>query len=377
MKLLLLHKRITGIFIGICSLIIILWNFNYIKPSFPDDDMRQEDIPSLASTLNALGSSRKEIYVVSSSTPQFILLSFDGSKSLSMLNETLDFQRKMSDENKPLHFTYFINAAYFLTVDNASLYQGPRQKAGVSNIGFSHTTQDIADRVYAFNTALAQGNEVGSHAVGHFNGAKWSYNEWKQEFTSFNTILSNVQKNNSTILINQPQFTPENIIGFRAPNLAENEHLYEVLQDFHFSYDTSGIGPMENWPQKDRYGIWHIPVGSISIGSRHQPVVSIDYSLWMHQSRGKKTAVRGSLLWNEDYNDVLAAYMNYFNSNYNGNRAPIVIVDHFSKWNNGVYWEAMKTFAQNVCGRPFVHCVTFRQLVDYLNTVGAPRRVGI
>lgn len=380
MKSPLLNKIIIGIIMvmGAYSLISIILSFNHVKPLLSDDDdMYQEEIQPLLSALSALNKYEKENYAVSSSTPQFVLLSFDGSKSLSMLNETLDFQRKINNENKKLYFTYFINAAYFLTADNASLYQGPQQKLGVSNIGFSNTTKDIADRIDALNTAIAQGNEVGSHSVGHFNGAGWSYDEWKQEFNSFNAILSNVQKNNPAILLNQPQFTAKNIIGFRAPNLGVNENLYRVLKDFNFSYDTSGVGLMGNWPKKDNYGIWHIPLGSIYVSSSHQPVISIDYSFWMHQSHGKNMLMKGSALWNKYYDDVLATYMDYFNSNYNGSRAPVVIAGHFSKWNDGLYWEAMKMFAQNVCGKPKVQCVTFKQLVDYLNTTGTPKRIEI
>ena len=58
----------------------------------------------------------------------------------------------------------------------------------------------------------------------------------------------------------------------------------------------------------------------------------------------KDLAKKGSALWNNYYNEVLAAYMDYFNSNYNSSRAPVVIADHFSKWNDGVYWASAQNF---------------------------------
>lgn len=336
-----------------------------------DTDENTNNSKSFAANVDfALGSPRVR-YQVSSSTPQFILFSFDGSKSVDMLNETLAFEQKMQSEGKPLHFTYFINAAYFLTKDNATLYQAPRQPAGVSNIGFSDSSKDISSRIKAFNTAFAEGNEIGSHSAGHYDGATWSYDEWKQEFDSFNSLMFNVQKNNPTVSIDIPAFLGS-IHGFRAPDLGVNDNLYKVLNEFHYSYDGSGVGKVDSWPQKDAYGIWHIPLGVILLGENKKPIVSMDYNLWARQSGNKEMAVKGTALWDTYYNEVESAYVEYFNTNYNGNRGPIVVANHFSKWNDGVYWEAMKTFAENVCGKPNVHCVTFSELVSYLNDNGTP-----
>ena len=336
-----------------------------------DTDENSNDSKSFAANVEFALNSPRVKYQISSSTPQFVVLSFDGSKSVDMLNETLAFEQKMQSEGKPLHFTYFINAAYFITKDNATLYQAPRQSPGVSNIGFSYSSKDIPFRIKAFNTAFTEGNEIGSHSAGHYDGATWSYDEWKQEFNSFGSLMQNVPKNNPTEQIDIPTFLGS-IQGFRAPNLGVNGNLYKVLSEFHFSYDASGVSKIDVWPQKDGYGVWHIPLGIIFLGENKKPIVAMDYNLWMRQSGAKEMAVKGTSLWNTYYNEVESAYMEYFNTNYNGNRGPIVIADHFSKWNDGVYWEAMKTFAENVCGQPQVRCVTFSELVNYLNTNGAP-----
>jgi peptidoglycan/xylan/chitin deacetylase (PgdA/CDA1 family) len=294
--------------------------------------------------------------------PQFVLLSFDGSKSITMLNKTRDFAKKMATENKPLHFTYFINAAYFLSKENADLYQPPLQPKGTSAIGFSTRAKDIPLRVQGFVDAVKEGHEIGSHTVGHWNGANWSYDDWKQEFTSFNTILSSI---NSFPAIS-------NIVGFRAPELGVNDNLYKTLKDFHFTYDASGVGLSKSWPKKDAYGIWHIPLGVIHLGAKRLYSIPMDYNLWMLQSAGKEEAKKGTPLWNSYKKDVLDSYLEYFNSNYSSTRAPIVIGNHFSQWNDGVYFEAMKSFAEEVCGKPSVRCVTFKELVNYLNTSGVP-----
>jgi len=337
------------------------------------DENEQSQRTYAAEVSNALRAP-KVTYAITSSTPQFIVFSFDGSKSIPMLDETLDFQQKMMSENRPLHFTYFINAAYFLTKENSQFYQAPGQVSGTSQIGFSSSTNDISLRVHEFNKAFTLGNEIGSHSAGHFDGSGWSYDEWRQEFSSFMSVLTNVQRNNSSAPIDAPLFL-SNIHGFRAPNLGVNDNLYKVLGENMFSYDASGVNATDAWPEKDIYGVWHIPLGTVYLGTDKRPVISMDYSIWTRQSTDKEEAVKGTPLWNQYYNDIETAYMNYFNTNYNENRSPIVIADHFSKWNDGVYWEALKAFAENVCGKPNIQCVTFKDVVNYLNTTGTPAKM--
>ena len=339
-----------------------------------DTDESAYDHEAYAAAVALAVSAPKVRYDVSSSTPQFVVLSFDGSKSVDMLDETLAFEHKMQSEGKPLHFTYFINAAYFLSQETASMYQSPKKARGISNIGFSTYAKDIPLRVKAFNAAFAEGNEIGSHTVGHFDGTTWTYDDWSKEFGSFISIMTNVQKYNPSQQIDAPVFL-ENLHGFRAPYLAVNDGLYKTLADHHFTYDTSGIGPMDAWPHKDAHGIWNIPIGTIFVGANKSPVIAMDYSLYMHQSNAKDVAINGTNLWKTLNGDIESAYMDYFNTNYYGNRAPIIIGHHFTKWNDGAYWEAMKTFAENVCGKPQVKCVTYSELVSYLNTEGVPKKI--
>ncbi len=382
------QKMILGFFLAVlCG--ILLW-YSYVRRHAPvhvatapleeiednhNDSAHEEQLLSAALGNADLHPLAKTKYLVDENTPQFVILSFDGSKSVDMLNETLDFQQRLALEGKSLHFTYFINAAYLLTKDTASVYTPPEHPQGTSNIGFSNTSADIPKRIRDFNQALVLGDEIGSHTVGHFDGSTWSYDEWKKEFDSFNSILTNVQKNNSATAIDAPRFTPTTIKGFRAPQLGVNDNLYKVLDDYNFGYDTSGIGKPGEWPTKDVHGLWHIPLGIIRLGGLGASTVAMDYSIWMHQSGAQEIAKKGTPLWQEYYDEVTAGYQNYFDTNYQGSRAPVVIGHHFAKWNDGVYWEAMKAFAENVCGRPQVQCVTFGTLVNYLNTQGPPKTI--
>lgn len=354
--------------------LLVLAGFIYrTEASLLDLDPNVEDADVYQAALSAQ-TQQAAHYQVSSSTPQFIVFSFDGSKSVDMLNQTLDFERAMSAQGKPLHFTYFINAAYFMTKDTAGSYTGPGQKPGVTNIGYSNNAADIAARVATFNTAFAMGNEIGSHTVGHFVGTSWSREDWKQEFDSFNKVLGAVAQNNPSVKIDAPQFLG-GITGFRAPDLGANDNLYGVEREFNFAYDSSTVGRPGAWPFKDSNGIWRIPLTTVHVGASGRASIAMDYNFWLSESGGKNAAVKGSPQWNSFLTEVTKAYTDVFDTNYNGTRAPIIIGHHFSQWNDSVYWEAMKAFATEECGKPQVRCVTFSELVSYLNANGIPLRV--
>jgi hypothetical protein len=93
----------------------------------------------------------------------------------------------------------------------------------------------------------------------------------------------------------------------------------------------------------------------------------MDYNFYFKQSNAIDVAKRGTPLWDEYYNQVLTSYRNYFRHSYTGNRAPLFIGHHFSLWNDGVYWEAMKTFAREVCGKPGVKCVSYKELMEEMS----------
>jgi len=238
-------------------------------------------------------------------------------------------------------------------------------------IGFGDSEEGIARRVRAFNTAFLTGHEIASHSAGHFNGLHWSADEWRQEFTSFKTLIANVQHNNPNATVDQPLFS-STIEGFRAPDLGVNSTLYATEKEFGMRYDASGVGSADGWPYKDSIGIWHIPLGVVYLGPSHHAVLAMDYSLRQYQTNGRDTLSSTTPAWHAKYQDVLDAYMNAFAHSYSGNRAPIVIGNHFVKMNDSLYWEAMKSFAEQVCGQPQVRCVTFSELTDYLDAHGVP-----
>ena len=63
---------------------------------------------------------------------------------------------------------------------------------------------------------------------------------------------------------------------------------------------------------------------------------------------------------------MLATYHDMYNATYNGNRAPLVLGNHFNAWNNGAYGDALSTFVLENCGQPETQCVPFSDVVAWL-----------
>jgi peptidoglycan/xylan/chitin deacetylase (PgdA/CDA1 family) len=290
---------------------------------------------------------------------QYVVFAFDGSRSLTTWRETLDFAKEINNAGVPIHFTYFVNAIYLLPKDHRGLYHPPHNAVGASLIGYGSTTEEIGSRVALINEAYQSGHEVGSHGVGHIPGYNWSKNDWKSELNQFAGILQRARDGIDTSV---PLTVPaDKIRGFRAPDLVVDGGLDAALDELGYAYDASHVSKMASWPRKiGRH--WELPLASIPYDVK-QNILSMDYNFYLSDSRAKDTLRKGTQLWQQEYDEMLAAYMNYFSTNYNGNRAPVFIGHHFSNWNDGLYWGVMKAAVRAICSKPYVRCATYQETI--------------
>lgn len=292
--------------------------------------------------------------------PQFVSLAFDGSKSANMWEQTTTFAKQNN-----IKFTYFVSGVYFVDNSRRSTYQPPKRSAGRSDIGFGGTHEDIKSRNAWVEYAISQGHEIAGHANGHFDGSSWSQNDWINELGQFQLFMfeapalyggvSNLDYWDSAM--------GNTSFGFRAPLLAHNRHLFPALKLSGYKYDTSKVQRMDYWPTKDANGIWDFALAGIRMSRSGKSTLSMDYNLYYAQSKGKKGNPANFKAWEDE---VFETYINYFRHNYYGNRAPVDIGHHFSLWNNGIYWNAMKRFAQAVCHLPEVVCGTYQDLLAFM-----------
>ncbi len=292
--------------------------------------------------------------------PQFVLLAFDGSQSYSMWQNTTAFAKQES-----IAFTYFISGVYFLRKGDG--YTSPRG-VGKSDIGFGKSAEDIAGRNTLVLNALNSGNEMASHANGHFDGAGWSAQQWLTEMTQFHNILiRSVEQFGGVRDVKKWRsiWSPGTgaVVGFRAPLLAKNDGMYSALARLGYQYDTSRVDKMSYWPTV-KNGLWDFPLAGLRMARSGKKTLSMDYNLYVAQSGGQKGP---ESLFGDFENEAYETYMNYFANNFYGNRAPMHIGHHFSLWNGGAYWKAMQRVAQTVCHLPEVRCVTYKELLDFVN----------
>jgi hypothetical protein len=292
--------------------------------------------------------------------PQFVMLAFDGGISLPRWQDLGDFSAAMKRDGKPVNFTIFVSGIAFVEDANRNVYQGPGQRRGYSAINFGGKAEDVQKRVDLINAMYASGHEIASHANGHFNGAHWSAAQWEQEFAAYRAIYDNASPMYSRGSADKIEVPLAKIIGFRAPYLATGPGLYEALRRAGFRYDTSGIALVDQWPRKSD-GLWHFDLVQLKVGGRR--ALSMDYNFFVAQS-GAHPDPRHADVYRAQ---MLASYLDYFRTNYNGNRAPLNIGHHFEAMQGGVYNEALKDFARQVCGLPEVRCATYSELADYMD----------
>lgn len=308
--------------------------------------------------------------------PQFVLLAFDGSLSHEMWKQTRQFAAEMKGQGKDVRFTYFISGVYYLAHKNRGQYLAPGYGAGRSHIGWGKDDADLLGRFEHTNQAFLEGHEIASHANGHFDGSKWTEEQWTSEFEQFYDFLFGFFRNNALTHVREFakgwSFTKENVIGFRAPLLGYSPGLWTTLKKFNFRYDTSRVAAATYWPEKMRDGgYWNFPLASLRVAGSGKRTLSMDYNFYVAQSGGKPDLANAALYEEQ----TLQTYLQYFDLNYNGNRAPIDIGHHFSLWNDGAYWKALKRFAAAVCGLPEVRCVTYTELADFMDSLDEGTRL--
>jgi peptidoglycan/xylan/chitin deacetylase (PgdA/CDA1 family) len=293
--------------------------------------------------------------------PQFVCLAFDGSNEPGFWKESREFAASAG-----VRFTYFISGVYFLLTEHKNDYIDALGQKGKSNIGFGGTLDMMKQRLEQVRLAMKEGHEIGSHAIGHFDGAKYTFAQWDKEFQQFTSILSNVWQryNKAAEPAGWKTYFAKELSGFRAPYLAvgDRKALWQTFRKHGIDYDTSLVNNMNYWPRQID-GIWNFPLAMIPIAGTSKKTLSMDYNFLVAQTGGKD----GPKEKQKEYEDqMVQSYVTYFHNNYFGNRAPVHIGHHFSQMQGGAYWRAMKRIARYVKKKPDVICGTYKELLAFI-----------
>ena len=293
--------------------------------------------------------------------PQYVIISFDGAHDVAQWKRSRALAAKTGAK-----FTYFLSCVFLLSPETRRNYQAPGRIGGKSNVGFALSKQEVAERLAEIWTAHREDHEIASHGCGHFDGGGWSKADWLSEFSSFSTILRDAYAANG--IGPEPtgwrHFAETEIKGFRAPYLSASKALYRALEEDKFSYDASGVsrGPAE--PDRNAT-VARFALPQIAEGPASRRVIAMDYNLFVRHSGGLERPSQA-----KDFEDrAYEAFLASFDAEYNSKRTPFQVGFHFTLMNGGAYWRALERFAAEVCVRPEVACVSYR---DYLARTRPP-----
>ncbi|MFJ6213132.1 hypothetical protein ACIQGZ_07340 [Streptomyces sp. NPDC092296] len=297
--------------------------------------------------------------------PQFVVFSWDGA--LENDDHLFSRFRQVARESNA-RMTFFLSGIYLLPDAKRGLYHPPRHRPGSSAIDFP-TDQHIRDTLAQLRLAWEEGDEIGSHFNGHFCGQKgggdWSTEEWLSETRQAYSFVEHWKTNTGyTDLPPLPFDYRKELVGGRAPCLEGQRTLIPAEKQLGWRYDASSPGDFQLWPSRID-GIWNFPLQLVPYPGQDFQVLSMDFNFLYHQS-GDSTEGDPAryATWERE---ARQGYLNGFERVYHGSRAPMYIGNHFETWNGGIYMQAVEDVMRDVCRRPEVRCVSFRELADWLD----------
>jgi len=289
--------------------------------------------------------------------PQFVLFSFDGVGSHEHWQQLLPLAQRVN-----AHFSGFLSGIYLLDDKRRTEYTGPGHRPGRAAIAFGGSEEDVRTLVQDLNAAVSQQHEIGTHYNGHFcqgsepSVGRWNTAHWNAELDQFFGFVDR-----ATAL--GLKLDPATIKGGRTPCLeGKFDQLWPALTARGMTYDSSQVSDGLAWPTLQS-GVWEFAMPSVRVpGAKYKKTIMMDYNFWYMLNRAKDDPSRAG----EFTEIVLGTYQGAYHAALNGNRAPMVVGNHFNSWSGGAFMAATEQFMGEVCPRPETVCATYTEVIDWM-----------
>jgi hypothetical protein len=299
----------------------------------------------------------------------FVMISFDGAADQKLLERWMN-----AGTTAQARFTFFLSMVYLLGDEHKDHYQGPRHGPGESSIGFARNGDQPASTwlttiIGGLQKAQRDGYELAMHFGGHWCGPagvnSWSTEDWSAELDAVQAIAQNADAWNGlspaqgNVFLAKPS-------GARTPCLEGKAVTYSpALKERGYRYDASRTRLLREWPIFAN-DLWSYGFPGVPIRGYPKDIITVDYSIQANLVPG------GGALPDARVPQVTSAVydglMYGFEQVYYGNRAPFEVANHFTELGKGAYNDAVEKFAVAVCRKPEVHCVTYKEVTDWLDT---------
>jgi hypothetical protein len=189
------------------------------------------------------------------------------------------------------------------------------------------------------------------------SAAAWTADQWTVELDQFFRFLHNATGKGLRIAGNM-------IKGGRTPCLeGKSVTLLPVLARRGMTYDASQISEGLAWPEKrDRVWQFWMPLVRVpALGNRK--VIMMDYNLWYAMNKAKDDPARAA----EFTTITLDTYRSAYRAALAGNRAPLVVGNHFNDWAGGAFTAAAEQFMGEVCTAPDTVCATYTEVIEWMS----------
>ncbi|WP_174269735.1 polysaccharide deacetylase [Sanguibacter keddieii] len=294
--------------------------------------------------------------------PQFIIFSFDGAGWHDRWQEF-----SAAAEEVDARFTGFLTGIYLLTDEHRDAYTGPGHAPGRASVGFGGSPEDVTTLVEDLNGAYRAGHEIGTHYNGHFcadnppGAGDWSTADWTSELDQFFAFWEGWREINMMPEAQELEVPASEVRGGRTPCLEGDwEQIAPAWAEHGLTYDSSIPGSGMAWPTQ-QHGVWEFAMQSTASPTLGN-VTAMDYNFWYKFNQAQDQPERAG----EIHDAVLETYRHMYQATSTGNRAPVLVANHFNAWSGNAFNPAARDFMLEACDDEGTVCATYSDVIAWM-----------